>query len=113
MLRGDAHLAVGWKCFAYRIRQPAGTAVIGTAGANGVAGAHYVLREHGYMQKAGCGLAAKGEFMAKLYYYYGAMGSSKTANALMTHFNYEEVGQKALLCQRRRTNGILENRLAA
>lgn len=99
MLRGDAHLAVGWKCFAYRIRQPAGTAVIGTAGANGVAGAHYVLREHGYMQKAGCGLAAKGEFMAKLYYYYGAMGSSKTANALMTHFNYEEVGQKALLCK--------------
>lgn len=35
--------------------------------------------------------------MAKLYYYYGAMGSSKTANALMTHFNYEEVGQRALL----------------
>jgi len=35
--------------------------------------------------------------MAKLYFYYGAMGSSKTANALMTHFNYEEVGQKALL----------------
>lgn len=26
-------------------------------------------------------------------------GSSKTANALMTHFNYEEVGQKALLCK--------------
>ena len=51
------------------------------------------------MQKAGCRLAAKGEFMAKLYYYYGAMGSSKTANALMTHFNYEEVGQKALLCK--------------
>lgn len=37
--------------------------------------------------------------MAKLYYYYGAMNSSKTANALMTHFNYEEVGQKALLCK--------------
>ena len=36
--------------------------------------------------------------MAKLYYYYGAMGSSKTANALMTKFNYREVGQKALLC---------------
>jgi len=35
--------------------------------------------------------------MAKLYFYYGAMGSSKTANALMTHFNYEEVGQNALL----------------
>ena len=37
--------------------------------------------------------------MAKLYFYYGAMGSSKTANALMTRFNYEEVGQKALLCR--------------
>lgn len=37
--------------------------------------------------------------MAKLYYYYGAMNSSKTANALMTHFNYEEVGQNALLCK--------------
>ena len=37
--------------------------------------------------------------MAKLYFYYGAMNSSKTANALMTQFNYEEVGQKALLCK--------------
>ena len=37
--------------------------------------------------------------MAKLYYYYGAMGSSKTANALMTKFNYGEVDQKALLCK--------------
>ena len=37
--------------------------------------------------------------MAKLYFYYGAMNSSKTANALMTHFNYEEVGQKAFLCK--------------
>lgn len=37
--------------------------------------------------------------MAKLFYYYGAMNSSKTANALMTHFNYVEVGQKALLCK--------------
>ena len=37
--------------------------------------------------------------MAKLYYYYGAMGSSKTANALMTQFNYWEVGQKALICK--------------
>ncbi|MDO4519466.1 MAG: thymidine kinase [Eubacteriales bacterium] len=37
--------------------------------------------------------------MAKLIYYYGAMNSSKSANALMTHFNYEEVGQKALLCK--------------
>lgn len=37
--------------------------------------------------------------MAKLYFYYGAMNSSKTANALMTKFNYEEVGQRALLCK--------------
>jgi len=35
--------------------------------------------------------------MAKLYFYYGVMGSSKTANALMTCFNYEERHQKALL----------------
>lgn len=35
--------------------------------------------------------------MAKLYYYYGVMGSSKTADALMTEFNYREKGQKALL----------------
>lgn len=35
--------------------------------------------------------------MAKLYYYYGQMGSSKTANALMTNFNYKELGQKPLL----------------
>lgn len=27
------------------------------------------------------------------------MNSSKTANALMTHFNYQEVGQTALLCK--------------
>ncbi len=42
--------------------------------------------------------------MAKLYFYYGAMGSSKTANALMTHFNYHEVGQKALLAKPRLDN---------
>ena len=28
--------------------------------------------------------------MAKLYFKYGAMGSSKSAQALMTKFNYEE-----------------------
>ena len=31
--------------------------------------------------------------MAKLYFRFGAMGSSKTANALMTKFNYEEKGK--------------------
>ena len=35
--------------------------------------------------------------MAKLYFFYGAMGSSKTANALMSEYNYSERGQKALL----------------
>ena len=35
--------------------------------------------------------------MAKLYFRYGAMGSSKTANALMVEYNYYERGKKALL----------------
>ena len=35
--------------------------------------------------------------MAKLYFRYGAMGSSKTANAIMVWYNYKERGQNALL----------------
>ena len=35
--------------------------------------------------------------MAKLYFKYGAMGSSKTANALITRFYYEERGMKVWL----------------
>lgn len=35
--------------------------------------------------------------MAKLYFKFGAMGSSKTANALMTRFNYIEKGRNVLL----------------
>lgn len=35
--------------------------------------------------------------MAKLYFKYGAMASSKTANALMTRFNYEEKGNHVWL----------------
>ena len=35
--------------------------------------------------------------MAKLYFRYGAMGSSKTANAIMVWYNYHERGQRALL----------------
>ena len=35
--------------------------------------------------------------MAKLYFKYGAMGSSKSANALITRFNYEERGMKVWL----------------
>ena len=39
--------------------------------------------------------------MAQIYFKYGAMGSSKTANALMARFNYEERGQKTLLVKPR------------
>lgn len=35
--------------------------------------------------------------MAKLYFRYGAMGSSKTANALMVRYNYLERGQQVVL----------------
>ena len=35
--------------------------------------------------------------MAKLYFKYGAMGSSKTAQALITKFNYEERGMDVWL----------------
>lgn len=33
----------------------------------------------------------------KMYFYYGAMGASKTANALMTRFNFEDKGKKVAL----------------
>ncbi len=35
--------------------------------------------------------------MAKLYFKYGAMGSSKSAQALITQFNYEELGMTVWL----------------
>ena len=35
--------------------------------------------------------------MAKLYFKYGAMGSSKSAQALITKYNYEERGMKVWL----------------
>lgn len=35
--------------------------------------------------------------MAKLYFKYGAMGSSKTAQALITRYNYEENGMRVWL----------------
>lgn len=37
--------------------------------------------------------------MANLYFRYGAMGSSKTANALMVAYNYKERGKKVLLAK--------------
>lgn len=34
--------------------------------------------------------------MAKLYFFYGAMGARKTAEAIMTAYNYEEKGMKPM-----------------
>lgn len=42
--------------------------------------------------------------MAKLYFRYGAMGSSKSANILMVRYNYEERGQYAVLLKPRIDN---------
>lgn len=42
--------------------------------------------------------------MAKLYFRYGAMGSSKTANAIMVQYNYHERGQNALMLKPRMDN---------
>lgn len=39
--------------------------------------------------------------MAKLYFRYGAMGSSKTANAIMVQYNYMERGQNAVILKPR------------
>ena len=39
--------------------------------------------------------------MAQLYFKYGAMGASKTANVLLARFNYEERGQQTLLVNHR------------
>lgn len=53
--------------------------------------------------------------MAKLYYRFGSMGSSKTANALMVKFNYEELGQKVLLLRpsidTRDSKGVITSRI--
>ena len=38
-----------------------------------------------------------GDYMAKLYFRYGAMGSGKTIDLLKVAFNYEERGQKVLI----------------
>ena len=39
--------------------------------------------------------------MAKLYFRYGAMGSSKTANAIMVQYNYTERHQRVLMVKPR------------
>ncbi len=50
--------------------------------------------KYGIIEKNNCEVKA---IMAKLYFKYGAMGSSKTAQALITKFNYEERGMKVWL----------------
>ena len=35
--------------------------------------------------------------MSRLYFKYGTMGSSKSAQALMCQFNYEQKGMKVML----------------
>ena len=53
--------------------------------------------------------------MAKLYFKYGAMGSSKTAQALITKYNYEENGLKVWLIKpsadTRDGEGIIRSRI--
>jgi thymidine kinase len=53
--------------------------------------------------------------MAKLYFKYGAMGSSKTAQALITKFNYEEREMKVWLIKpstdTRDGNSIIRSRI--
>ena len=52
--------------------------------------------------------------MAKLYFRYGAMGSSKTANALMGAYNYKERGKKVLLAKPKldtREVGVMHSRI--
>lgn len=41
----------------------------------------------------------KGQIMSRLYFNYGTMGSSKSAQALMCKFNYEHKGMKVLLAK--------------
>ena len=53
--------------------------------------------------------------MAKLYFRYGAMGASKTANMLMVRYNYIERGQEVLLlkpsCEKRDGKMIIKSRI--
>lgn len=51
--------------------------------------------------------------MAKLYFRYGAMGSSKTANAIMVRYNYMERGQRVLMLKPKLDNRDGEARIAS
>ena len=53
--------------------------------------------------------------MPKLIFRYGAMGSSKTANALMVRYNYVEKGKKVVLlkpkCENRDGEKTIRSRI--
>ncbi len=53
--------------------------------------------------------------MAKLYFRHGAMGSSKTANALMVDYNYYERGKKSMIVKPKLDNrdgeGVIRSRI--
>ena len=53
--------------------------------------------------------------MAKLYFKYGVMGSSKSAQTLITKFNYEELGMHVWLIKpsidTRDGAGIIKSRI--
>ena len=53
--------------------------------------------------------------MAKLYFRYGAMGASKTANMLMVRYNYIERGQEVVLlkpsCEKRDGKMTIKSRI--
>ena len=51
--------------------------------------------------------------MANLYFRYGAMGSSKTANAIMVRHNYLERGQRVLMLKPRLDNRDGETMIAS
>lgn len=53
--------------------------------------------------------------MAKLIFRYGAMGSSKTANALMVRYNYLEKGKNVVIlkpaCENRDGEKVIRSRI--
>lgn len=51
--------------------------------------------------------------MAKLYFRYGAMGSSKSANILMVHHNYKDRGQYTVLLKPRVDNRDGKHKIAS
>lgn len=51
--------------------------------------------------------------MSKLYFKYGALNSSKTANLLMTAHNYRSGGRKILLLQSNKNTRDLQGKIVS